>query len=148
MKIETTRPRGSRAMGRPRAADGGGGAAGGAGFAAQVGGGRATAPAGGAAPTGPGAPLASLGALLVVQEAVGVGDGRRRRAVRRGHDLLDRLDDLRVALLDGGVPASALRRIAALLEDRAEPADDPDLAAVLHEIEVRAAVELAKLGRA
>ncbi|HET6522703.1 MAG TPA: flagellar assembly protein FliX, partial [Geminicoccaceae bacterium] len=110
-------------------------------------GGERPAPAGGGG-MAPGAPLTALGALLAAQEVPEVGGGGgRRRAARRGHDLLDRLDELRLALLEGGVPEPTLRRIVALLEERAGPVDDPRLGAVLHEIEVRAAVELAKLER-
>ena len=143
MKIVTTGPH-SAAVAKPRAA-GGGGAAGGAGFAPRTGGER-PAPAGGGG-VAPGAPLTALGALLAAQEVPEVGGGGRRRAARRGHDLLDRLDELRLALLEGGVPEPTLRRLVALLEERAGPVDDPRLGAVLHEIEVRAAVELAKLER-
>jgi hypothetical protein len=49
-------------------------------------------------------------------------------------------------MVDGWVSEGTLRRMAGLLERR--PAlTDPDLDAVLDEIELRAAVELAKLTR-
>ena len=83
--------------------------------------------------------------VLAVQEMAAVdGDGRRRRAVERGEDLLDELERLRRAILAGVVPAERLTTLAAKLRARAEAADDPRLAAVLAEIELLAEVELAK----
>jgi hypothetical protein len=69
---------------------------------------------------------------------------RRRRAVRRGAGLLDRLDELKLALLSGEAGESALERMARGLRE-ARP-DDPDetLMGVLQQIDLRAAVELAK----
>ena len=88
---------------------------------------------------------AGLAGLLAVQ-AVGEPVERRRRAVRRGHDLLERLEELRLGLLDGSVPLASLRRLRLDLV-RSEPVDEPVLREVLAAIELRAAVELAKLER-
>lgn len=91
------------------------------------------------------APLASLDALLALQELPDRTE-RRRRALRRGHDLLDQLDELRLALLDGAVPLSTLQGLRGRLRQRGDlPDDDPRLAALLGEIELRVEVELAKL---
>ncbi len=69
---------------------------------------------------------------------------RRRRAVRRGGGLLDRLDELKIALLSGEAGEGALARLSRTLrEDRPED-PDADLAALLEQIDLRAAVELAK----
>ncbi len=73
---------------------------------------------------------------------------RRRTALRRGRRLLDLLDGLKVAMLDGAVSAADIGHLAALLHDSREGVDDPGLESVLAEIDVRAAVELAKLDRA
>jgi hypothetical protein len=89
-----------------------------------------------------GAP-ASLGAMLALQ-AVADPAERRRRAVRRGHALLDRLEELRLGLLEGGVPQASLRHLRSGLAGD-DLADEPQLRAVLEGIELRAAVELAKL---
>jgi hypothetical protein len=67
-----------------------------------------------------------------------------RRALARGRNLLDELDQIRLGLLDGGVPEAALRRLAGLLGGDRSAAADARLDAVLDEIELRAAVELAK----
>lgn len=107
----------------------------GAGFSLPAGGARAAAPA---APT---APLTALDGLLALQEE---GGGKRRRQLRRGADALDTLDRLAASLLAGGNAAHGdLDRLAAALADR-EPTGDRGLDSVLREIDVRAAVELAK----
>lgn len=89
----------------------------------------------------------SLGMLLAVQ---GLPDAteRRRRALRRGRDLLDRLEQLHLALLEGALPPSVLDGLRRQLADDAGWPDDRSLRRLLAEIEVRAAVELAKLERA
>ena len=87
----------------------------------------------------------SAGALLAVQEVPGPLD-ERRRARQRGNDLLDQLEEIRLALLVGRLPRATLERLSAMVADRREHAQDPKLAAILDEIELRAAVELAKLG--
>ena len=92
------------------------------------------------------APLATLDAILQLQSDDDPGE-RRRRSARRGHDLLDSLDKLKAALLGGSVPAADLGRLARALSD-AGPSGDPELDAIVAQIELRAKVELAKLGRA
>lgn len=72
---------------------------------------------------------------------------RKRKQARRGHDLLDGLDRLKAALLSGRVLPSELERLKTALALRRETTDDPRLDDVLAHIELRAAVELAKLGR-
>jgi hypothetical protein len=95
---------------------------------------------------GAAAALSTVEGLLSVQE-VDDGPGRRRRMLRRGERLLDALDELRHGLLIGGLPREqvvALRRLAA---ETATATDDPRLQELVAEIELRAAVELAKLGQ-
>ena len=88
-------------------------------------------------------------ALLLLQEAPGPEPaGGRAEAVRHGTGLLDRLDELRLALLCGAVPPARLRAIADALAARSVPLGDPRLDAVIAEIELRCAVELAKFHRA
>ncbi len=87
--------------------------------------------------------------LLAMQEtAVEPGPiGGRAEALRRGEDLLDRLDGLRLALAAGAVAPDRLDDLVVSLEAERTASDDPRLDILLAEIEVRAAVELAKLGR-
>lgn len=89
------------------------------------------------------APLDSLLALQASED----DSERKRRQARRGHDLLDGLDQLKASLLTGRVPAVQLERLKAMLTARRETTDDPRLDEVLAHIELRAAVELAKLRR-
>ena len=92
------------------------------------------------------APLATLDAILQLQSEDDPSE-RRRKSARRGQDLLDGLDKLKAALLTGAIPAADLGRLARSLAG-AEPSGDAALDDVLAHIELRAKVELAKLGRA
>jgi len=86
----------------------------------------------------------AVDSLLALQE-VPEDPGRRRRAMKRGQELLDRLDEIRIALLSGRLPQDQLQKLAESLKTRKESVGDPKLAQILDEIEIRAAVELAKL---
>jgi hypothetical protein len=88
----------------------------------------------------------SIDALLIVQELPDALAGRRR-AVQRGNALLDRLEDLRLALLAGILPRERLDDLARLARSARETVEDPRLVEVLNEIDLRVAVELAKLDR-
>ena len=93
-----------------------------------------------------GAAVAQVDALLALQEVMEVpGSGSQGR--RRGEALLDRLDELRLGLLFGRLSKATVERLVAVLESKRGEVDDPQLAQVLDEIELRAAVELAKLGQ-
>lgn len=113
----------------------------GSGFASLVGGAMNTPPA---ATVGPTAALTALDALLALQ-AVPDAAERRKRALRRGHVLLDRLEEVRLALLDGVLPRATLERLQSGLAQRGEILDDLELDPLIAEIELRVAVELAKL---
>jgi hypothetical protein len=90
------------------------------------------------------APAGSMDGLLALQAA---GDSleRRKRAMRRGRNILDTLDQLKIALLSGRVSASQLDILKGQIQQRADATEDPGLAEVLAHIELRAEVELAKL---
>jgi len=47
----------------------------------------------------------------------------------------------------GEVPLDHLENLAGMLKQRQDSIDDPKLAEIINEIEIRAAVELAKRGR-
>ena len=89
--------------------------------------------------------VTAVDALLALQE---VSDATQRRSagVRRGADLLDRLNEVRIGLLDGSIPRDRLHQLLETVRKRRATVDDPRLSVVLDEIELRAAVELAKLG--
>jgi hypothetical protein len=88
--------------------------------------------------------VGSIDALLALQEVGGPLE-RRRKAVRRAGVILDVLDEVKLALLDGGVSPEALERLMGAVKLERGGADDPALQSLLDEIETRAAVELAKL---
>lgn len=88
-------------------------------------------------------PLGGVDSILALQEVDDAGT-RRSRGRQRADDLLDRLDEIRHGLLIGGVPRAALHNLSALIQARRQEVGDPQLQAVLDEIELRAAVELAK----
>jgi hypothetical protein len=71
----------------------------------------------------------------------------RARMVHYGADILDRLEEIRDQILTGAVSKSRLENLALTLRQRRESVDDPQLVALIDEIELRAEVELAKLTR-
>jgi Class II flagellar assembly regulator len=93
------------------------------------------------------APLTSLDALIAVQ-AEGDVTERRRRSVLRGRNLLDALDQLKAGLLSGKVSGFQLQRLGKELGAQRQASGDPELDELIGHIELRAQVELAKLGRA
>ena len=105
---------------------------------------QVAAPAAQAAPTSGLTGVSSIDALLALQ-SVGSPLERKRKAVRRASAILDVLDEVKVALLDGGVPADALARLVRAVREESADTDEPALEKVLREIETRAAVEMAKL---
>ena len=90
------------------------------------------------------APVAAA-ALLGLQDIGPTSAERRRRGVRRGRLLPDRLDELHLGLLDGAVPLTALQGLRAELAGATELDGDERLRGLLDAIDVRCAVELAKL---
>ncbi|HZQ14625.1 MAG TPA: flagellar assembly protein FliX [Pseudolabrys sp.] len=89
--------------------------------------------------------ISTVDALLALQ---GVEDFRERkkRAVARGRNALDVLDSLKLGLLDGTVDRGTLARLKVAAEGLDEGCGDSGLDAVLGEINLRVAVELAKAG--
>ena len=138
MKIEGPNPLRSGAVRRTKA----GKPAAGNGFAGvmeEADGGAATA----AGVTGAG-PISSVDSLLALQGSDDVAE-RHGRARARGEALLDRLDGLRTDILLGRIPRHRLAELSALARSGRAAVDDPRLAEVLDEIELRAEVEIAKL---
>lgn len=108
------------------------------GFAASVG------HADGTGRAAPAPPLTAPIAILSLQE-IDQDEPGQRRSVERAHDMLDELERLRLAMVEGWVPETALRRLAVLADDRAaERGGDAPLDGILQDVEVRAAVEVAK----
>ena len=136
MKIDPTGPQRPTSIRR----------AGGAGGARSDGFAKALAENATASSVSGGGPIGALGAMLALQEVPDATDPRGR-ARRRGEQMLDLLDRLRLGLLTGAIPQSQLAHLAELVRNQRAQVDDPRLAEILDEIELRAAVELAKLAR-
>jgi hypothetical protein len=90
--------------------------------------------------------LSGVSTVLALQGAPDSTERRaRQRAIQRGDAMLDDLEEIRIGLLLGSIPRSRLEQLAQLVRARREQVEDPKLMAILDEIELRAAVELAKL---
>lgn len=111
-------------------------------FAGQVN--SSSAEVSGPAPSASTGAVASVDALLSLQEAPD-GAGARSKGLARAHDMLDLLEDVRRGLLLGAIPRSRLERLANLVNMGKNGFEDPALSSILTDIELRAAVELAKL---
>ena len=98
-------------------------------------------------PSGAGAAaqIAGVDALFALQSVDG-DEPRRRQQIDRSNALLDELERLKADLLGGRVDASRLGRIRDLVA-RHQHVDDPALADLIAQVDLRAQVEMAKLGR-
>jgi hypothetical protein len=86
----------------------------------------------------------AISPLLNLQEVEDSTSGPSK-AKARAEDLLDRLDEIRHALLTGGLPESRLNALSQVVQSSRAEVDDPRLVEILDEIDLRAQVELAKL---
>jgi hypothetical protein len=102
----------------------------------------------GAAPVGGTTGVIGVGGILAAQTATDQDQNpsERRRRAQRGYELLDRLEELRRGLLLGHIPKDKLADLVRMVRDRRDKGADPVVASLLAEIELRASVELAKLG--
>jgi Class II flagellar assembly regulator len=114
--------------------------AGGEGFSVETPSGGST----GVAATSGASALTSVDAILALQ-SVGDFTEAKKQATERAFTMLDVLDDLKLSLLEGGIPRAKLVALMDLLQTRRESTNDNRLEAMLDEVETRAAVELAKL---
>ena len=98
-----------------------------------------------ASSVGGAAPLASVDALLSLQEVPDATTGRSR-GLKRADEMLEALEEIRKGILLGAIPVARLKSLAALSRNSREKLDDKRLTEILTDIELRAEVELAKLG--
>lgn len=91
------------------------------------------------------AAIGGVDALLALQSVGEVG-GRGER-VRHGFALLDILDEMKLDLLSGAPSPDRLERLVSAVARRPQRNAGEAVESVLDEIELRARVELAKLGR-
>lgn len=93
-------------------------------------------------------PVGAVDSILAVQEVPDATDGRSKGILLQyGDDLLNRLDDIKIAILSGAVSKDKLTELAQTLRQRRQNSDDPKLNEIIDEIELRAEVEVAKLTR-
>lgn len=91
--------------------------------------------------------VTGLDALIVLQGDGGSGGGNAAAdaaQVTYGNTLLDELETLRMALVQGQISPQNMYRLQTLLAQK-RPFASPHLQEVIDDIELRAAVELAKL---
>lgn len=89
--------------------------------------------------------LAGLDSVLALQGYEERGD--REETLRHGNQVLDLLEELKVALLEGGDGGGRLDHLAALLADSPAATGDEGLDEAIAAVDLRARVELAKRGR-
>ena len=87
---------------------------------------------------------ASLSGMLALQE-ISDEEIRRKHLIKQGDDMLDSLEQLRRKLLTGSLPMQVLQDINKQLTMQKQTVSDPHLKSIIDEIELRTAVELAKL---
>lgn len=69
----------------------------------------------------------------------------RKKLVKRGQTLLEKLEEIRDGLLAGYISRDRLIEISRQVKDNRYISEDPRLQEILSEIELRVEVELAKL---
>jgi hypothetical protein len=92
--------------------------------------------------------VAAVGSILAAQE-IDEDDGlkSRKQLKKYGEDILDRLDEIKQDLLIGGISKDVLANLAQTLRMKKSATNDPGLISIIDDIELRAAVELAKYTR-
>lgn len=69
----------------------------------------------------------------------------RKKLLKRGQTLLEKLEEIRDGVLLGYIPRERLIEISRFVKDNKFQSNDPKLQEILSEIELRVEVELAKL---
>lgn len=91
-------------------------------------------------------PISSIEALVALQGVDERLPRGNKGALAKGHDLLEKLESIRDGLLTGSLPADKLKQLQDTLSGYKVSDADPALKQIIKDIEVRAAVELAKFG--
>lgn len=88
-----------------------------------------------------------ISAISIINEINEVSeDEKRKQTIRHGHEILDELEELRNGLLLGTLNEQALQNAHKKALSNRSKTNDVELEELINEIEVRAAVELAKRG--
>ncbi len=96
------------------------------------------------APSGTSNPVAPVNSLLALQ---GIEDPlfAKKKNAKRGQSILDILEEMKIDILSGKISEGKLNRLLALI-GQAKIKSEPALDSLIEDIELRARVELAKLG--
>ncbi len=94
----------------------------------------------------------SASGIMGIEQLVGLQEvddalSQRRRANQHGGEILDRLDELRLQILEGRLSKERLMQLARVVSARRATVMDPHLIEILDEIDLRAQVEIAKFTR-
>ena len=108
----------------------------------DTGGAKSSGGTGGASGLSPAASLEALIALQGMEDST--SEEARKRAKKRAGEMLDKLEDIRMGLLSGGISRQALTELSSLISEKRGQFDDPQLKDIVEEIDLRAQVELAK----
>lgn len=84
--------------------------------------------------------------LLGLQEVEDATTGKGK-ARQYGTDILDKLDELRLQILDGRISVERLQQLSRSVTARKAMTSDPQVMEILDEIDLRAQVEIAKYMR-
>ena len=141
MKVSGSKAAGTSGSSRKKATGGSGGS----GFADTMRSLDSSGDAGGSVGVHRTGSVSALDALLALQQSGDALDSPRKAAVLRAKSLLEQLEAVRDGLLSGALSGPRLKQLVGLMDQQREMIDDPELSAVLDEIDLRARVELAKL---
>lgn len=99
-----------------------------------------------AASVGPGGAISVADAIFAAQMVDADEEKEvRKKLIKRGQTLLEKLEEIRDGLLMGYISRDRLIEISRLVKDNRYQSEDPRLQEILGEIELRVEVELAKL---
>lgn len=141
MKVGGSKATGANTTSRKKTS----GASGGSGFADAMRSLDTSGDAGGASGVRSAGAVSALDALLALQQNGDALDSPKKTAMLRAKSMLEQLEAVRDGLLSGQLSPARLQQLVGLMDQQRETIDDPDLSAVLDEIDLRARVELAKL---
>ena len=99
-----------------------------------------------AAPAAATQSIAKVDALLAVQGVETATErGAKSRMRDRGEKVLRQLGHLRLAILTGNLTLGQVIDVADVVASHRENVDDPEMTAILDEIDLRAQIEIAKM---
>jgi len=90
--------------------------------------------------------VATVNPFLALQEVAEEPDDLAKEK-KQGYQMLDKLDELKLGILSGGISPSMLAQLKQSIINERAYVSDPRLNDIINAIEVRAKVELAKLDK-